>query len=69
MPEHTVIQPRPASDAEACARFAADLYYCVARRVIEDLGEAGEQAVRRGLREFGLARGGGPCRQRDEVCS
>ena len=43
--------------SEASARFAADLYYFVARRVIEDLGEAGERAVRRGLREFGLARG------------
>lgn len=43
--------------AEAAARFAADLYYFVARRVILDLGEAGEKAVRQGLREFGLARG------------
>ncbi len=43
--------------ADAAARFAADLYYFVARRVIMDLGEAGERAVRQGLREFGLARG------------
>lgn len=43
--------------ADAAARFAADLYYFVARRVVMDLGEAGEKAVRQGLREFGLARG------------
>jgi len=43
--------------ADAAARFAADLYFFVARQVIEELGEAGEQALRRGLREFGLARG------------
>jgi hypothetical protein len=43
--------------ADASARFAADLYWFVARRVITELGEAGERAVRQGLREFGLARG------------
>ena len=43
--------------ADASARFAADLYYYVARRVIEELGVAGEAAVRRGLAEFGEARG------------
>ena len=43
--------------ADAAARFAADLYFFVARQVIEELGEAGEQALRRGLRQFGLARG------------
>ena len=43
--------------ADACARFAADLYLFVARRVIEDLGPAGERSVREGLHEFGIARG------------
>jgi hypothetical protein len=43
--------------ADSCARFAADLYFFVARRVIEDLGPAGERSVREGLHEFGIARG------------
>ncbi len=43
--------------ADAAARFAADLYWFVANRVIADLGEEGERAVRQGLREFGLAHG------------
>ena len=42
--------------AEQCAWYAADLYFFVTRRVVEDLGEAGEKAVRQGLREWGLAR-------------
>ncbi len=43
--------------AEATARFAADLYLFVADRVVQELGQAGEEAIRNGLREFGLARG------------
>jgi hypothetical protein len=43
--------------ADASARFAADLYFFVARRVIGAFGEAGEHALRQGLRDFGLARG------------